>query len=364
LSQPRQQTVRLIGSSMRIVRTLNENAWKEFVACQQMGNIFHTPEMYRVYERVEGFLPTVWAVESCDGRILSLLLPVQINLLGHLLRRFSSRSVVFGGVLSENGAEGEAALDLLLRSYVGESGGGSLFTELRNLSSMESNRAILLKNGFMHEDHLNFLINLDHSPDELLQSIGHRTRKLIRRGLRVAQVAMEEVSTPEGVAACYRILTKTYENARVPLAPFSLFKAAFDLLLPKGMVKFSLARVDGIPVATSVELLYKKTMFGWYGGVDRSYNEYNPNELLTWTILQWGAMNGYTVYDFGGAGKPNEKYGVRDFKAKFGGELVNFGRNTYVHAPGLLRLSRFGYQLMRRYLSRTDSSGIRTVPMA
>jgi len=31
-----------------------------------------------------------------------------------------------------------------------------------------------------------------------------------------------------------------------------------------------------------------------------------------------------------GAGKPSEKYGVRDFKAKFGGNLVNFGRNTWI----------------------------------
>ena len=56
------------------------------------------------------------------------------------------------------------------------------------------------------------------------------------------------------------------------------------------------------------------------------------------------------VYDFGGAGKPDEEYGVRDFKAKFGGNLVNFGRNVFVHNPMLLKLSRHGYEVYRRFL--------------
>ncbi len=347
---------------MRIVRTLDEHAWRKFVADQQLGNVFQTPEMFRVFGRVPGFVPSLWAAVSDDGRILALLLPVRITLLGSVLRRLSTRSVVFGGILADDSPEGRKALDLLLSSYVREPDGAPLFTELRNLSSTDSFRGILQDNGFMHEEHLNFLINLECSPDALLQSIGPRTRKVIRRGLRAARVVVEEATCLRDVAACYDILTRTYEAAHVPLAPFPLFQAAHDLLLPSGMVRFSLARIDGRAVATSVDLLYKKTVYGWYGGVVRSYNEHAPNELLTWDVLQWGAMNGYSVYDFGGAGKPDETYGVRDFKAKFGGELVNFGRSTCVHAPGMLRLSRLGYQLMRKYLSRADLTGIRHSP--
>jgi len=55
-------------------------------------------------------------------------------------------------------------------------------------------------------------------------------------------------------------------------------------------------------------------------------------------------------YDFGGAGKPDEEYTVRDFKAKFGGKLVCYGRNTYVHSHELLYLSKQGYRLLRRWL--------------
>jgi lipid II:glycine glycyltransferase (peptidoglycan interpeptide bridge formation enzyme) len=111
------------------------------------------------------------------------------------------------------------------------------------------------------------------------------------------------------------------------------------------MVRVILASIDGQPAATSIELLFKDVVYGWYGGLDRSYSAYVPNELLMWDILKWGAESSYQIYDFGGAGKPNEKYGVRDFKAKFGGDLVCFGRNTYIHRPGLFDLSKAGYRL-------------------
>jgi lipid II:glycine glycyltransferase (peptidoglycan interpeptide bridge formation enzyme) len=116
------------------------------------------------------------------------------------------------------------------------------------------------------------------------------------------------------------------------------------------MVRFSLARVGDVAAAVSVDLLYKDIAYGWYGGTDREYSSYMPNELLTWHILKWGAENGYRLYDFGGAGKPEEEYGVRDFKAKFGGELVSYGRDMYVHAPILMPIIAKLYDLSRTAL--------------
>jgi serine/alanine adding enzyme len=127
----------------------------------------------------------------------------------------------------------------------------------------------------------------------------------------------------------------------------TLFEAAFDVLYQRGMVKFWLAYVDDY-AAVSVELLYKDTLYGWYGGIDRDYINHTPGELLMWPILKWGTENGCRVYDFGGAGKLGKEYGVHDFKAKFGGKLVCYGRNVLVHAPARLAISKIGYQIYRR----------------
>jgi CelD/BcsL family acetyltransferase involved in cellulose biosynthesis len=331
---------------MKIVQALDLGNWTRFVVEHPQGNNFHTPEMFQVFERATGHKPALWAAVEGE-RILALFTPVEITVLGGPLRRLTTRAVVYGSVLSEPGSEGKQAVKRLLEAYRQEADRRLLFTELRNLAPLDGLKPVLDERGFAYQEHLNYLIDLNRPPEEILQNIGRRTRKQIRRGLRTGVVAVEEVQDRQGLAECYALLRHTYAAAGVPLADISLFEAALDLLVPREMARFSLACIGEKAVACSVDLLYKDTVYGWYGGTDREYTYYVPNELLTWKILEWAAQRGYRVYDFGGAGKPDEEYGVRDFKAKFGGELVAYGRNVCVHAPLLLNASRIGYSLFR-----------------
>jgi serine/alanine adding enzyme len=338
-----------LWGKMRIVQDLEEGLWKDFVDRNPRGNIFHTPEMFRVFAATVGHKPELWAVVGSNSEVLALMTPVHVTLMDGWLRRFTTRSVVYGSLLCQETTRGKDGLRLLLEAYAKNTAGQSLFTELRNLCNLEDLQPLLGDCGYAYEGHLNYLIDLDRPPEEILQSIGKRTRKKIRKGLRDGRVQIGEVTDRSELDHWYEILQNTYSNAQVPLADRSLFEAAFDILHPRGMARFLLARIDGVTAACSVELPYKDTIYGWYGGSDRAYSEQLPNEMLIWHILEWGALNGYRVYDFGGAGKPDEEYGVRDFKAKFGGELVNFGRNTCEHAPSLLKLSRSVYTLYRRF---------------
>jgi serine/alanine adding enzyme len=335
--------------SVKVVQSLDEVAWRHFVEEHPKGNIFHTPEMFQVFAHTINHTPHLWAVTDESAGVLALLLPVQITLIpyGRLLGHLTSRRVVYGSVLCASNDQGQQALALLLKTYRQSVGNNGLFTELRNLSDHSRIQPILVEHGFGYQKHLNFLIDLDCTSDALMQGINRRTRKNIRRGLRKGKVTIEEVDQLEQVSVCYDILCKTYARAKVPLAHRSLFEAAFRILFPKNMVKFLLARVGDAYAAASVELVYKDTIFGWYGGTDRDFGRHVPNELLMWHILNWGAENRYRLYDFGGAGTPDEEYGVRDFKAKFGGKLVCYGRNTLVHSPTQLRLSKLGFKVYR-----------------
>lgn len=330
-----------------IVNTLPDEEWCDFVAHHPGGNIFHTPEMFQVFAQAEGFHPSLWAAVHDDGQIEALFLPVQVTL-NNLLRRLTTRAISYGSVLCSPSNEGYQALSLLLKTHVCKNKKSCLFTELRNVSSLENEQPLLQAQGFAYEKHLNYLIDLKRSSEEIFMSIGARTRKNIRHGLNKGEVTIREVTRSEQIDVCYKLLSQTYQAAKVPLADRSLFDAAFDLLQPKKMIRFTLAYVRDAPAAVSIELLYKDVIYGWYGGMDRAYRRYVPNELLMWHILKWGSEDGYCLYDFGGAGRPDEEYGVRDFKAKFGGELVCYGRNTYIHQPRALWLSKQGYKVMRQ----------------
>ncbi len=340
----------MMGAPMQVVQHLDEDAWMDFVANHPRGNIFHTPEMFRVFAQTKGQRPELWAVLDGKAGVLALLTPVNITLLDGWWRRLTTRSVAYGSILAQDTAQGQQALRLLLDTYARHVPGRSLFTELRNLHDVGPLRPLLERCGYVYHDHLNYLVDLDRPVAAILQSIGRRTRKKIRKGLRDERVRIVEVTRRAELAHWYAILQKTYHNAQVPLADRSLFEAAFDVLRPKRMAQFLLAQVAGESVACSVELMYKDTIYGWYGGSTRSYGAYLPNEMLIWHVLEWGAQQGYRVYDFGGAGRPDHDYGVRHFKAKFGGDLVNFGRHTCVHRPSLLKLSKRGYAIYKRFL--------------
>lgn len=335
---------------MRIVHSLQEAEWRRFIHGNHHSNVFHTPEMFHVFSQAKGHRPTLWAAKDGRGQVLAMFMPVQITLRDGLLRRLTTRAVAYGSVLCDPSPAGEDAMSMLLKTYVRTVGNEALFTELRNLSDLSHLQPILNRNRFVYEDHLNYLVCLAGSPEKVLQRIGRRTRKNLRRALRQGAVIVEEANRLEQVALCYDLLLRSYNAAKVPLADRSLFEATFNILHPRGMVKFLLARKGDRYIAASVELMFKDTIYGWYGGMDRKYGHDMPNELLLWHIFEWGADKGYAVYDFGGAGTPDEEYGVRDFKAKFGGELVCFGRNTCVHVPTVLAISERGYRIYRKLM--------------
>lgn len=334
---------------MNVVRQLDRNSWKQFVDDHPLGNIFHTPEMFDVYSHAGGYHPALWATVSDTNEVLALFIPVQITLFGSLLRPFTTRAVSFGSTLCTQDERGKQALELLLRIYNQTTKNKILFTELRNLSDISYMQPSLGRQGFVFEEHLNFMIDLERPLDGIWKSIRSNARRNIQKAQKMG-VVIEETEEIGELPAAYAVLKEVYKRIQVPLPGQSLFESAFRILQPCGMMKTLLAKIDGETVGILFLLLYKDIVFYWYTGTSREYSAYRTNDLLVWHSLEYGQKNGYRSFDFGGGGKPDEEYGVRDFKAKYGGELVNFGRNIKVHAPVKLKLSEEGYQLVRRFL--------------
>jgi len=334
---------------MRVLQHLDEGLWKDFVDHHPRGNIFHTPEMFQVFARAKGHRPALWATVDSGSRPLALLLPVQITLLDGLLRSLTTRAVAYGSVLCAHGPEGQEALAMLLRAYNREMQGSLLFSELRNLSDLGDLQPVVKECGFAYEEHLNFLIRLDQPEEALWSQISKSGQQRVRAARKKGILVEEVTGQHQQVALAYRVLRQVYRRVRVPLASPTLFEAAYDILARRGMFKVFLARLEDRCIGARFLLMYKGRIIDWYAGADRDFSAYSPNELLVWHTLQWGRKHGFHLFDFGGAGKPDEAYGPREFKAKFGGRLVNYGRNVCGHAPVKLRLSRAGYQLMRKF---------------
>ena len=305
--------------------------------------------MFEVFSHTRGCSPELWAAVDSDEEILALFLPIKITVINGLLRPFTTRAVSYGSVLCAPHHQGQEALARLLHTYNQKMKGQLLFTELRNLSDMDALQPILQQHGFTYADHLNYLIDLNRPITEIWQSIRSSARRNIQKA-RKLDVRIEEVNFRNGISVVYSILKQVYKRIQVPLPDVSLFQSAFAVLHPQKMLRIFLAKVNDIEIGVIILLVYRGVMTYWYTGTLREYTSYRAADLLVWNLLELGNQNGFHIFDFGGGGRPQEKYGVRDFKAKFGGSLVNYGRNTLVHAPIRLKLSQQGYELVRRFL--------------
>lgn len=333
---------------IEIVNELPEDEWRTFVDNHPAGNIFHTPEMFHVYSHTKGYRPELWAAIQ-DEQILSLILPVQINLGGGILRSFTTRAVVYGGLLHVPSIQGREAVEMLLQNYTCKVNGSPLYTEIRNTVDISDIQPILSKYGFNVEEHLNYLIDLDRSEQTIWSALSKKTRQHVRKA-RKSGLTLEDVQDQHELNIYYQLLQQVYNRVHVPLADISLFKSAFDILLSRGMVKAFRVRSDKKCIGFNAFLLYKRRIFDWFRGSDRSFSSFQPESLMIWQILKWGRENNFQIFDFGGAGRPDQDYGPRIFKSRWGGSLVNYGRSTYIHAPNKLKLSKIGYQLLRKYI--------------
>jgi lipid II:glycine glycyltransferase (peptidoglycan interpeptide bridge formation enzyme) len=100
-------------------------------------------------------------------------------------------------------------------------------------------------------------------------------------------------------------------------------------------------------IAGFVPLLFEGKITEYYTGSLREFSRFYANELAVWKLLEWGSNNNYSLFDFLGAGNPKKEYGVRDFKSRFGGEMVNYGRFISPVRPFFYKVSRIGYYMWR-----------------
>jgi serine/alanine adding enzyme len=331
------------------VHDINHDVWSEFVLAHPHGNIFHTPELFSVFQKTKFQDPDVLFALDDSHQILALLPTVTLSSSKPFLSIFTKRNIGYGSLLVNENESYSYAVEKLIYAYLKNiAHDKSIYTELRNYYNLSYLRKLLYAYKFIYFDYLNYLIPLELPIEKMLQRISRSTRKKIRKEMSKPLLEMITVQSADLIPVCYQILKSTYQHNHVPLADISLFVTAFNELMPKGMIKITLARYQNRFIATSVDLLYKETIHGWYGGFDRDYARLLPNELIMWHLLVWGAENGYRWYDFGGAGRPTEKYGVRDFKAKFGGNLVNFGRFCCIHDCFRYHIGCAAYQTFRK----------------
>ena len=133
---------------------------------------------------------------------------------------------------------------------------------------------------------------------------------------------------------------------KLPLFPLEFFEKLYEL----DSSRFLLVEYNGeIFGGTVCVCLQNKTMFEWFVcGKDGVVKNIFPSEVATYAGLQCSVDDNCAKFDMMGAGSPNVKYGVRDFKAKFGGQLVEHGRYLCICNSLLYKLGKLGVKFLKK----------------
>ncbi|MGD9856529.1 MAG: lipid II:glycine glycyltransferase FemX [Planctomycetaceae bacterium] len=334
--------------ALRVVGPADTPTWDEYVAIHPQGTVFHTSAMIDVYASVPQYEPFAVAAENAAGEIVAMLVAVRIETVSGIASSLASRSIFHAEPICNDDEEGIEGLVMLLRLHDRHMKSRTVFSEVRPIGASGAERVALEKCGYEFKDYLNYVVDLTQDVDMLWGNLSRSCRQSVSR-CRRKDVVIRDATTDEGVRQMYGLIKSSYQRARVPLGDIRLFHAALERL-PKGTVQIRIASHQGAAVAGGVVLVFKGRMYAWYGGTTRPPG-ITPFDGFTWDEIQWGSRNHQQTYDFGGAGWPDEDYGPRKFKAKFGGRLVNYGRYLKIYSGWKMAVAKTSFRVLRSVVS-------------
>ena len=373
---------------------IDQQQWQELVQSSATATWFQTPEAYKFYASVNEMMPfAVGVVESqeCDSEAMgngqwaignetseaesSAHTPYTIHhtpslkgvCVGYITKETNTikqyltcRAIIIGGPLLAEDIS-VTALAALLKAVKAMGNGQWAIGEENNRQSPIANRPIYIEsrnfhdyskwksifetNGYAYQPHLNFHVDTS-SVVVVDKNLGKSRKRDIRTTIRDGVTPVLE-PTIEQVKEYYVILKDLYvTKVKTPLFDWQFFEQLYHC--PSG--HFILTEYQGKIIGGTVCVEQaNKALYEWFVcGVDGVYEHIFPSSYATYLGIRYAAEHGCQVFDMMGAGKPNETYGVRDFKARFGGELVEHGRFLCIRKPLLYKLGKLAVQILKR----------------
>ena len=342
-----------------MIKTLTYNQidpqqWQVLIDRSPYATWFQTPEAYTFYaSNPEEMTPFVYGVaRECALRALCVGYITKER--SAIKQYFTRRAIIIGGPLIDNDATAEEVAALLnavkhlpyrLIASSPHRLTNPIYIETRNFHDYSRWREVFQKSGFAYQPHLNFHVDTS-TPEVVDQNLGKSRKRDIRTTIRDGVTPVYQ-PTIEQVRAYYDILLDLYKTkVKTPLFKWEWFEQLYKV----NSARFILTELEGKIVGGTVcMVLPGKALYEWFAcGIDGVYSHIYPSTYATYLGIKYAAENGCKIFDMMGAGKPDEAYGVRDFKAKFGGEMVEHGRYLCVRKPLLYNLGKLGVKLLKK----------------
>ncbi len=316
--------------------------WQKLIVSNIHSSPFQTPEFYELCRTVPGLRPIATAIKRKDSLVSLAVVVIQQE--KGFKYFFSGRGIIYGGPLIDH--DYPEALGLLLTEISSALKGRVIYIESRNFTDYSNFSGIVQQYKWKYTPHLSLTLDVrDKSLHDTISGMNYNRRREIRLSLEKGAQYVE-CENEEELKDLYGILSELYRTrVRLPLPDFLFFKTLWLNKPGKVFVVKHGSRVIGgsfclVQPAKGIYTMY-------YCGLRTYDKKIFPTHLAVLAACDYAIKNGLRTIDLMGAGKPGEKYGVRDYKAGFGGDLVENGRYIKIQKPLLYYMGRTTLSLMR-----------------
>lgn len=318
---------------------IDGDQWGQLARESSTATWWQTKEAYQLFSSLPDYRVEVVGVADEDALcgVAVIIRPQARTRVGQWLSR---RAVIMGGVMVSDGISVEAYHRLM--AAVVEQTSDVIYVEIRNLCDHSAWRGMIAQDGWQYMLHLNIRIDTTDA-QSAISRIGKSKRRRIESSVQKGVRVVEHPSLSQ-VRAYYDVLRDLYvQRVHKPLPSWG----TWERLYASDMCRYILIEHEGRIIGGSVCVLWEgKVMYEWYAcGRDDHRRVISPASLTKYAEIQLAERLGIAQLDLMGAGRPDERYGVRDFKAEFGGEMVEYGRYVYAHCPMVYKI---GTMLMRK----------------
>ena len=318
--------------------TIDPKQWNELIKSSSVATWFQTPEAYRFYSSVSDMLPFAYGVSE-EGRLVGVVVGYTTKEKCNLKQHFTARTIIPGGPLLSQEITDKALSTLLITLY--EKLDNTIYIESRNYNDYSQWKSVFNANGFVYQSHYDIHVRCDDN-----HKISDRRQRELKKAVKNGAIVQEAQSEQE-IRDWYQILSQLYkQKVHTPLPELDFF-----LQFYRNRVGIYLLVKDGDTVIGGMmcPILDGKAIYEWYVcGLDEEYKDLYPSVVVTFAAIEYAKSNQLALFDFMGAGKPDEPYGVRDFKAEFGGELVEYGRFLCIRKPLLYAIGKMGVKWLKK----------------
>ena len=320
---------------------IKKTDWQELLAESPYANAFQTEEMYNFLSSLDCLRSFLSYVRNSNGKLVGLAVGY-IQAEKGIKKHFSRRAIIQGGVLISPKATNEDVKKLL--TDIKKQTSSAIYVEIRNNADYSKYKSAFEEVGFDYKPHLNCIIDCSNA-DTALKNMNESRRRQVRIATE-AEYEVKMAETEAEVDEFYHLLANHYKTkVKKPLFP----KEFFAQILAQKVGEIMLIKINGKVVSGMLQLSYGNTVYDYYVfGLDTQYPNNYTSVLVYWETIKRASAHGYTTFDTMGAGIPGQAYGVRDFKLRFGSQLVEHGRFLCINKPLLYKLGTLAIKLAVR----------------